>query len=225
MTNTKAIFAPTRWLTATAFTVIALAAAAAALQLLRADLRASIYQDRLHALGSDYTNLRDAYNHAVARTAVTELIVSDDNTLAVRIRDAAGRQSLVQTPFDPTQEIYIDYVIADARLLIRRIFDESTPPAQGLLLDHALADMGWTKPEHQLNYGKAVYRALAPGRWVVNVSGDGSLGLEQLPSNPDTDLQLTYAPAIGTYEQWLDATHQAADDISFKEAIAAFFSP
>ena len=105
---------------------------------------------------------------------MTELVV-EDGKLAVAIRDAGGAIRTIETPFDPSREIYVDFVVLDGRLWIRRVFDDRTPPEQGVLIDPALAQIDWS--EEQAAYGKATYRALAPGRWVVSVTGDGSLGL------------------------------------------------
>jgi hypothetical protein len=93
----------------------------------------------------------------------------------VAIRDASGAVRTIETPFDPSREIYVDFVVLDGRLWIRRVFDDRTPPEQGVLIDPALAEIDWS--EDEAAHGKATYRALGPGRWIVSVTGDGSLGL------------------------------------------------
>ena len=57
------------------------------------------------------------------------------------------------------------------RVLIRRIFDEWTPPSLGLVIDGSLGTVDWEAEGVRL--GKAVYRSLQPGRWTVSVSGAG----------------------------------------------------
>ena len=48
--------------------------------------------------------------------------------------------------------------------------------------------------------GKAVYRRLHDGRWIVTVSGDGSLGLAHLdPGEPEPEL--APPPPVKSYEQ------------------------
>lgn len=151
---------------------------------------AEVYRDRLASLGADYEALRDRYNEAVRRTAVTELLV-EDGRLRVVVRTSEGVQRTLPTPFDPSGEIYVDFVVAGGRLLIRRIFDAETPPREGMVIDPDLLEIDWSDP--RLAVGKAVYRRLGEGRWVVTVTGDGSLGLtrrddpapENLPPSPD----------------------------------------
>jgi len=154
-------------------------------QLLRTGLAADVYRARLEETVQDYEVLRGEYNQAVRRTAVTELLV-EDGRLSVAIRDAGGEIRTIETPFDPSREIYVDFVVLDGRLWIRRVFDDKTPPEQGVLIDPALAQIDWS--EEQSAYGKAAYRALGPGRWVVSVTGDGSLGLTRAREGATTEL-------------------------------------
>src|SRR5690554_4211377 len=56
------------------------------------------------ALRQSYEQLRQTYNEAVAKTAVTELVV-EDGTLCVTIRTAEGVDRTIPTPFDPSKEI------------------------------------------------------------------------------------------------------------------------
>src|SRR5512134_1848657 len=128
-------------------------------QLLRMGLAADVYRARLEQTVQDYEILRGQYNQAVRRTAVTELIV-EDGRLAVAIRDAGGEIRRIETPFDPSREIYVDFVVLDGRLWIRRVFDDRTPPEQGVLIDPALAQIDWSGDEAA--HGKAAYRALGP---------------------------------------------------------------
>jgi hypothetical protein len=139
-------------------------------------LAADVYRERLIELAGQYERLRDTYNEVVHQTAVTELVVKD-GALSVIVRNAEGVVREVPTPFDPASEIYVDFVIVDGRLWIRRIFDDVTPPTKGLVIDPDLQEVSWETERAQV--GKAVYRALGEGRWVVTVTGNGSLGLER----------------------------------------------
>lgn len=169
----------------------------------RADLAAHVYKDRLAALAQDYESLRHTYNDAVKRAAVTELIVKD-NKLSLRVRGPAGVLRDIPTAFDPSGEVYIDYVVIDQRLWIRRVFDSKTPPGAALVIDPELKDVNWGDPA--LGHGKAVYRRLDEGRWVVSVSGDGSLGLTRAKG----DVDLKEAPRIKDYSTVeIEATSQA----------------
>ena len=170
-------------------------AALAAWRLLESDVEAGVYRARLEALAGDYETLRSRYNEAVQRTAVTELRVRD-GVLSVVIRDATGEQHEIETPYDPASEIYVDFAILDGRLWIRRVFDAGTPPERGLLIDPELAHVDWdAQPDA---HGKAAYRSLGEGRWVVSVTGDGSLGLAR--ADGDEAPELSPPPPIREYE-------------------------
>jgi hypothetical protein len=185
-------------------------------QLLRTGLAADVYRARLEQAASDYEALRGQYNQAVRRTAVTELIVADGR-VSVLIRDAGGTIRSLETPFDPAREIYVDFVVLDGRLWIRRVFDDRTPPEQGVLVDPALAEIDWSS--EQAAYGKATYRALTPGRWVVSVTGDGSLGLTR--ASDDVPSQLAPPPPVRDYEPVESELDTALRDLGPVEVLQA----
>lgn len=173
-------------LVTTGLVVLVLAAGGATvlgtgLDLARSRAEAAVYRQRLEELAVQHAGLVDRYNDAVRRTAVTELLVrepvapSEPPSLAIRVRTLEGVQREIQTPFDPRAEIFVDFVVRDGRVLIRRIFDEWTPPSLGLVVDGSLGTVDWEAEGVRL--GKAVYRSLQPGRWTVSVSGAGSLDL------------------------------------------------
>jgi len=164
-------------------------------RLLETSLELDVYRERFDALERDFEGLRRQYDEAVRRTAVSELI-SQDGKLSVLVRTAAGELERIETPFDPSGEIYVDFVVVDGRIWIRRIFDANTPPATGLVIDPELAEIDWNRASDA--QGKATYRALGEGRFVVTVSGDGSLGLE--PRSGDVPVELTAAPEVKSYE-------------------------
>ncbi len=167
-----------------------------------------VYKQRLENLSGEYETLRTRYNHAVRKTAVTELIVKD-RKLSLVIRTVDGIERTINTPFDPAREIYCDYVLLDGRLWIRRLYDSITPPDHGLLIDDTLADVDWTDPAAR--YGNAVYRALDEGRWVVTVTGDGSLGLAKAEPADIVDLQ--HAPPVRDYEELQEQIDSQVDAI------------
>lgn len=153
-------------------------------------IAAEIYEQKLGAMAADYQQVRSLYNQAVSKTAVTELVV-EGKKLQVKVRTVAGVVKEIATPFDPAEEIYVDYAVLDGRLWIRRVFDAKTPPEKGMVIDPAIANIEWPKqPEPAV--GKAVYRSLSEGRWVVTVSGDGSLGLVKVENSPE----LVAAPLV-----------------------------
>ncbi len=161
------------------------AAGFAAFRLLEASLASDVYRQRLAEMSADYEALRGQYNQAVRRTAVTELLV-EDGTLTVVIRTAEGELQSLASPFDPSREIYVDYVVLNGRLWIRRLFDDATAPEQGMVIDPRFIDVDWDSQGE--SHGKAAYRSLGPGRWVVDVTGDGSLGLTRRKGDEASDL-------------------------------------
>lgn len=174
-----------------------------AYRVMRADLAADVYRQRLTDMAKDYGQLAEQYNEAVRRTAVTELVVRD-NALSVRVVGIAGVEDEIRTPFDPRGEIYIDYVVVDGRLWIRRVFDGATPPSKGVVINPRFASVSWDG--EAARHGKAVYRTLSDGRWVVTVSGDGSLGLSKVSSSAAVDLNPS--PPVKDYSE---ATQKADD--------------
>ncbi|MCL4221108.1 MAG: hypothetical protein KJZ65_07035 [Phycisphaerales bacterium] len=175
--------------------------------LIRADVAESVYRQRLEDIAGRYESLREQYNEAVRRTAVTELLVRDGR-LSVRICNAAGVVKEIPTDFNPAGEIYVDYAIVDGRLWIRRVFDAQTPPARGLLVDPSLANIDWDGGS--ATFGKAVYRSLGEGRWVVSASGDGSLELRQAGKEPAV---LSPPPRLGTFDEIDSELRRRLDDI------------
>lgn len=183
----------------------------------RADVESQVYRERLRTLTSEYESLRSHYNQAVRRTAVTELVV-EGGQLSVRIRAADGVERTIPTPFDPSGEIYADYVVRDGRIWIRRIFDARTPPSKGVLIDPELADVQWGG-EPQIGpgptLGKAVYRSLGEGRWVVTVTGDGSLGLRKAPLSSPASLEP--APPMREFEAFEQEAQREAERITWRD--------
>lgn len=188
----------------------------AAVRLLEASLASEVYRERLAELSADYDQLRDRYNQAVQRTAVTELIV-EDGTLSIAIRTADGALKRFSTPYDPSREIYVDYVVVNGRLWIRRLFDDATAPEEGMLIDPRFVDVDWDA--EGASHGKAAYRSLGPGRWVVDVTGDGSLGLTRRERDEPT--QLEPPPPVRRYRAVEGVVEERLGAIRPREAFAA----
>lgn len=181
----------------TAVTVVLLVAVAAiGLTIMRGRLVENVYKERLRELSEEYESLRNHYNEAVKKTAVTELRVASGK-LSVEIVTAAGLLETIDTPYDPSQEIHVDYVVLDGRLWIRRVHDAATPAAQALLIDPRLADVEWDAEGK--NYGLTIYRPLTEGRWVVNATSNGALTL--VKAETGEEVKLAAAPPIRDYEQ------------------------
>jgi len=173
-----------------------------------------IYRDRLQTLSTEYEALIDQYNEAVRKTAVTELIV-EDGELTVAIRQADGQVRTIETPFDPSMEIFCDYVLMDGRLWIRRVYDDATPPREGVVIDPDVNYVDWDAPGAR--YGNAVYRSLDEGRWIVTVTGDGSLGL--VKTDRDGPTPLSPPPQVRDYVEIEQQIRREVDSIGFSEVI------
>jgi hypothetical protein len=85
----------------------------------------------------------------------------------------------------------------DGRLWIRRVYDDHTAPGDGQVIDPDVSDIDWSSEKVQ--YGKAVYKLLNDGRWVVSVTGDGSLGLA--PKTEDGGKPLALAPPVQDFKE------------------------
>lgn len=180
-----------------AFIVVAVFGGVFAWNAVKADLRAAVYRERLELLGAEYESLTERYNEAVRRTTVTELVV-EGGRLSVRVRSSDGVEREIPTPFDPANEIYVDYVVMDGRLWIRRVFDADTPPSRGLVIEPTF-DAGVDWEGSSVAHGKAVYRSLGEGRWQITVTGDGALGLAA--AGEGAVVELADRPRVKEYEE------------------------
>lgn len=205
-----------RLFTAAGYALLITIAVVVGYRLTESRIAVGVYRDRLVSISKDYEHLRGQYNLAVRRTAVTELLVSADGRhLSVNIRTIDGQSRAIDTPFDPSREIYCDYVLIDGRLWIRRVYDDRTPPRDGLLIDPTLADIDWLNPAAR--YGKAVYRALGPGRWIVTVTGDGSLGLSR--QTGDEPATLSPPPPVRDFAELEKQIDRRLDEITTSDVL------
>jgi hypothetical protein len=197
----------TRLLITAALLTITALAGAFGYRFLRAEAASELYRERLEALANEHAQLAQRYNRAVRQTAVTELLVTE-SSVAVRIRNAEGKIATIPTPFSPDREIYVDYAVKDGRLLIRRVFDDRTPPSRAVVVNPALAELDWPD-EDALRVGKAVYRGgLTPGVYAVTVTGSGALALAKTDAPADLEL----APLIEPFEELdIDLDERPAD--------------
>jgi hypothetical protein len=203
--------------TVPALAVLALAGVAGlyGLERVRTGAQREIYRERLRELTGRYTELRDLYNAAVQRTALTELVVQEGR-VSVRVRTLDGQERVVETPYDASREIYVDYAVARGRVWIRRVFDAATPPEKAVVIDPALASVDWDLAGYDV--GKAVYRSLADGRWVVSVTGNGSLGLVKLEEGQASP-ELAAAPAVLEFEKVEAEVRAEVEKIGWGELI------
>ena len=205
----------------------------AGMRLARADAAERVYRARLESLATEYEGLRESYNRAVRRTAVTELVVEDGSVTAL-VRSAHGTIARIPTGADPSREIYVDFALLDGRVWIRRVFDSGTRPEDATVIDPRLAAIDWDGREPEegpgarpggaaraMAVGQAVYRTLGEGRWVVRVSGDGALGLERVP--PDAVVPLAEAPAVWNFDEVEREVRDKLDRVTWRDALGAMF--
>lgn len=186
----------------------------------REEVTTRIYRDKLDQLAVDYAALTTHYNDAVRRSAITELEVTGDS-LNVLIRTADGRVKRIPTPYDPNREIYVDFLVGDGRIWIRRLFDDQTAPSEATIIDPVWNEVDWETAG--LSYGKAIYRSLKPGLWSIQVSGNGALSLE--PVAYTLTERLKNAPEIRSYEEIQIAIEEEIKQITFKDFLEVFRNP
>ena len=187
-------------------------------RVVRADLTAAVYRQKLTELAKEHEAVVEQYNRAVRRTAVTELVVRDGK-VSVAIRTADGVVQSFDTSANPAREVYVDYAVLDGRLWIRRVFDAATPPERGTVIDPQIAEVNWDDaPAAQ---GQAVYRSLGEGRWVVSVSGDGALGLVRAPD--DEPALLTHRPELGDFSEIQAQADREAKSITLADVLDLLF--
>ncbi|HVZ93630.1 MAG TPA: hypothetical protein VG797_03885 [Phycisphaerales bacterium] len=209
-------FSLSRLWTATVLTVLTAAGGYVAYRMVRGEVVARVYRAKLETLVADYEKLRGTYNEAIRRTAVTELVVKNGE-LCVIVRDASGGFKTIETPFDPTREIFVDYAVIDGRLLVRRVFDDRTPPAQALVVEPSLAAVDWDAPGAA--HGKAIYRTLGEGRWMVSVTGNGSLGLVR--AEDGATATMVASPEVKDYAKMLTEADSRVEEIGAGDVIGA----
>lgn len=178
----------------------------------KATVAQDIYRDRLTSLQSDYQQLAEQYNQAITPRPVTELLV-EDGTVCVVVRRGDGELVRVPTTFNAWEdELFVDYALVDGRLLIRRVFDEHTAARseQAVVIDPELVEVDWEDPT--IPFGKAIYRSrMADGRWIISVTGDGSLGLKQIAE--DSQITLAKQPEIKKFEPVDERADEAVGQI------------
>ena len=175
-------------------------------QLMRSEISSDIYRTRLKDLSNDYEQLRATYNTAIKKTAITELIV-EDNQLNVVVRTDEGILKTIPTPFDPSEEIHVDYVVVNGRLWIRRIFTVPTTH-DAVIIDPKLAEIEWDPDGRE--YGLTIYRPLSEGRWIVNTTTNGALTLVKQDQG---GAPLSSPPAIREFDQIQRELTASVDEI------------
>ncbi|MEM7680364.1 MAG: hypothetical protein AAF288_00255 [Planctomycetota bacterium] len=180
----------------------------------RSAVEAEVYRDRLVEMNQRYGDLAERYTRVVKRSAVTELDVTPDSVEVV-FRTPQGELSRAQTPYRAGDEVYVDFALVDGRLMIRRVFENRTAPADGVVLDEKLRELDWDGGA--VRQGLAVSRELTEGRWAVTVTGNGALELGRL--GPLDDPALAAAPFVEPGEPLDEDPRVEIDSIGFFEVL------
>ena len=187
----------------------------------RGSMAAEIYSQRLRDLSADYERLHARYDEVVRRTAVTEL-VCDDQELSVVVRTADGVLKTIPTSLDPASEIHVQYIVLDGRLWIRSLLGlpdldrTGIAEAQVVVIDPTLADLPWSQDPDL--HGLSIFRKqLAPGRWVVSVTGNGALGLSK--AKPGEVAELSALPPVRRFGEMDRAVKAELDDVGLADVI------
>lgn len=159
-------------------------AAVAGWEIYRRDNAVQAAEARAASLARQLAEVREERQRLLARTGIT-LIEVDDDMVRLLVARADGSLQVIPTPYSPDGEIFVDYVVHQGRVLIRRVFDESTSPREAVVVDPALVEINWEALDPR-SHGRTVYRQLAPGRWMISISGAGALGLERLDDTAPT---------------------------------------
>jgi len=181
----------------------------------KANVAQDVYHDRLVGLQDDYKRLAEQYNQAVTPRPVTELWVEEGNVcVVVRKGDEIVR---VPTDFDVRKnEVYVDYILADQRLLIRRVFEMNkvtgVPPDKIVTVDKDLLEVDWDP--QRVPYGLSLsFSGREDGRYLISATHNGSLSLKQI--DEDSEVKLATRPPIKQFEPVDEQAHAAVDAIGF----------
>lgn len=177
----------------------------------KASMAKDIYRDRLVQAQANYQQLAQQYNQAITPRPVTELLVTEGNVCVI-VRQGEDIVT-IPTPFNGyDSEIFVDYAYIDGRLLIRRVFDENTAAnsPQAVVIDPELVGVKWDSPGAQ--HGKIIYKnRMSDGRWIITVTGEGSLDLRKLAD--DEPIQLEDRPAIREFQPVDEQANRDAEAI------------
>lgn len=220
------------------FLLVLIAAGIFGYDALKAGATERLLRDRLESIAEDRRALVELYNDAVRRTAVTELLVEDGTVsiLVPRPGDAGEiAPQRIETPFDPSNELFVDYVVVDGRLWIRRVYDDATPPREAVIVSPEIADVDWQGLDRSsegrpggpgvdgvLSHGQVIYRGnLTEGRWVISMSGNGALSLRKV--DPGDAVLLRARPGVAGFAEIEEQLDREVGRIGFLDIIGSLF--
>ncbi len=187
----------------------------------RSNIAADLYRDRLREAVRENEAMRQTFNEVVKKTVVTELTVDEDGSVCVVFVSSDNTERIVPTPFKMGAEVYVDFIVRDGRLFLRRVFDEHTKPREALFIDSDLQTVDWKSMGSPR--GSATYAQLnEKGRWVVNVTGNGALELKKADDNAKRE-PLVAMPKVKDYDQIEKELNTKVDEISPGDVVKSLF--
>ncbi len=188
---------------------------------MRSNIAADLYRDRLREAVKKNEALRQTFNEAVKKTIVTELLVQDDESICVVFVSADNTERVVPTPFRMGAVVYVDFIVLDNRVFLRRVYDEDTKPSEALFIDPQMQTIDWKKVD-DLQGNAPFARLNKKGRWTVSVTGNNAL---QLTKADDTARRqpLTYAPTVKDYDEIEKEMEARIEEIGVGDVIRSIF--
>lgn len=188
---------------------------------MRSNIAADFYRDRLREEVEKREALRQSFNEAVKKTIVTELLVQEDESICVVFVNADNTERVVPTPFKMGAVVYVDFIVLDNRVFLRRVYDEDTKPSEALFIDPQMQTIDWKKMD-DLQGNAPFARLNKKGRWTVSVTGNNALQLTKADDSAKRQ-PLTYAPTVKDYEEIAKEMDAQIDDIGVGDVISSIF--
>ncbi len=174
-----------------------------------------IYREKLSEVVEAHEKLRTRYESAMKKTIVTEIEVKGGE-VNLLVRSVEGVVKRIPTDLDPRDEVFVDYLVIDDRLLIRRVYGDKTPPAEGVAIDPELVDVDWD--DESIQRGQSIYRGkLTEGRWLVTMTGNGALDLTK--AEGETPPLVAGPPTIKKFEEVTDEINAEVETVKTTEVI------
>lgn len=185
-------------------------------------------RDQYVNLRKGYGDMRDNYNSAVKKTAVTELVVYEDSSVCVAFIASDGTEKTVPTPFKMGSEVFCDFIVTDGQTFFRRIYDEHTAPKDAMVIDVQKQAFSFGSDEEWK--GQVAYAKLnEPGRWTVTLTQGGALAIAKKPEGTPTTI-LRQPPPVKDFptidKEYPDApaeVQKRVEDIGADEVFRSLF--
>lgn len=184
------------------------------------DMKAE-YEQKLKTVITQYNRLLDTFNTVVDKTIITEIKVEDGNVFAI-IRNYHRLRKKIPLKVSLKYPVYVDYIIKDNSIILRRVFDAVTPPSKAHNIVSNL-DVNWD--DKSFKYGKAIYKKFSTNKnaiYQITVTGNGSLGIEQ-----NTNTNYSYATnarfEFKVYEPMTNKMSISNINVGFNDVIGEFF--